>query len=144
MLPQLFVCLFPFSWSIFFCPFTFSLCVSFSLKWVSSTRVSSTRGGEGLVLLSTQPPYVFSLGHLIHLHLKYLLIDVYLLPFLLFIFFIFFFFLNKTFNNEWHVPHWELNQWPFSSQAGTYSTEPHQSGLNEHFWFLQFYITSWL
>ena len=34
-------------------------------------------------------------------------------------------------------PDWELNRWPFSSQAGTQSTEPHQPGqvyfiLNPH------------
>ena len=28
-------------------------------------------------------------------------------------------------------PDWELNWWPFSSQAGTESTEPHQPGLNK-------------
>ena len=42
----------------------------------------------------------------------------------------------------WDVAHnpgmcsaWELNQWPFGSQAGTQSTEPHQPGLLEMFFF---------
>ena len=29
-----------------------------------------------------------------------------------------------------HVPDWELNQCPFGLQAGTQSTEPHESGLS--------------
>ena len=31
-------------------------------------------------------------------------------------------------------PDWESNQWPFSSQAGTQPTEPHQPGLNLEFY----------
>ena len=32
-------------------------------------------------------------------------------------------------HNPGMCPNWELNWWPFSSQAGTQSTEPHQPGV---------------
>ena len=60
----------------FFQPFTFSLCRSFVLSWVS--------GGQhmcGHVFLSIQLFYVFWLEHLSHLHLRLLLISSYSLPF---------------------------------------------------------------
>ena len=69
-----FVPLCPFSWNIFFHPFIFSLCVSFSLKWVSCRQRISTGlcrwPCKGYVFLSIQSPYVFLLEHLIRLHLK--------------------------------------------------------------------------
>ena len=39
-------------------------------------------------------------------------------------------------HNPGMCPDWELNQWPFSLQAGTQSTEPHQPELN--FFFFNF------
>ena len=41
-------------------------------------------------------------------------------------------------------PDWESNQWPFGSQAGTQSTEPHQSRLSMCFLYLFFYCVAGL
>ena len=56
---------FPFAWDIFFHPLTFSLCVSWGLKWVSCRQLYM-----GLAFVSIQPVCVFLFKHLIHLHLK--------------------------------------------------------------------------
>ena len=66
----------PFAWKICFQHFTFSLCRSFGLRCVSC-RWLMCRSYLFIIHL----PYVFSLGHLIHLHLRLLLIGTYSLPF---------------------------------------------------------------
>ena len=72
--PAFFSC--PFAWKICFQPFTFSLCKSF--VWGRSLVGSLC---VGHVFLSLQLFYVFWLEHLIHLHLRLLLIGTYSLPF---------------------------------------------------------------
>ena len=72
--PALFSC--PFAWKICFQPFTFSLCKSFVLRWVSCRQHMC-----GSCFLSIQLFYVFCLEHLIHLRLRLLSIGSYSLPF---------------------------------------------------------------
>ena len=76
LLPHLFFSPCPFAWKICFQHFTFSLCRSFGLRCVSC-RWLMCRSYLFIIHL----PYVFSLGHLIHLHLRLLLIGTYSLPF---------------------------------------------------------------
>ena len=64
------------AWANFFHPFTFSLCVSFILRWVLVDSLY-----RGLVFLSIQLPYVFWLECIIPLYLMWLLIVKELLPF---------------------------------------------------------------
>ena len=71
--PAFFSC--PFAWKICFQPFTFCLCRSFSLR-----RDSCRQNIVGHVFLYIQLFYVFWLEHLIHLHLRLLLIGTYSLP----------------------------------------------------------------
>ena len=40
-------------------------------------------------------------------------------------------------HNPGMCPDWELNWWPFGSQAGTQSTEPHQSGLKNYIFLIE-------
>ena len=68
--PAFFSC--PFTWNIHFQPFTFSLCKSFVLRWVSCRQHTC---GSCFLIHSTIP--CLSLGHLIHLHLRLLLIGTY-------------------------------------------------------------------
>ena len=72
--PDFFSC--PFAWKICFQPFTFSLCRSFVLRWVTVGSLC-----VGHVFLSVPLFCVFWLGPLIHLHLRLLLIGTYSLPF---------------------------------------------------------------
>ena len=71
--------LFPFAWNIFFHYLTFSMHESLALKWVSYKQ--HIDGSWVLFFLSNQPPYVFWLEHVVHWHLKSLLIGMYLVPF---------------------------------------------------------------
>ena len=76
LLPRLFFfCLF--AWKIGFQSFTFSLCRSFVLRWVTVGSLC-----VGHVFLSVPLFCVFWLGPLIHLHLRLSLIGTYSLPFL--------------------------------------------------------------
>ena len=78
LVPQLFVFGFfhVFCLEYFFWPFTFSLCRSLVLRWVSLDNIHAN-----CVFLPTQLPYAFWLEHLIHLHLRLLLPLTCSLPF---------------------------------------------------------------
>ena len=71
--PSLFSC--PLAWNICFQSFSFSLCMSFVLRWVSVGSVCM-----GHVFLPIQLFCVFWLRHLIHLRLRLLLICTYSSP----------------------------------------------------------------
>ena len=75
--------------------------------------VGGTR--TGLVFLSIQPPCVWWLGHLIHLHLEYLLTDRWLLPFY-YSYFLPFFLLFKEVPLTFLV----INSFSFSCLGGSY------------------------
>ena len=62
-------------------PFTFSLCISLALKWVS---------GNQHCFLSNHLTHIFWLEHLVYWHLKWLLIGVCLLPLVFWLFLQFF------------------------------------------------------
>ena len=72
--PAFFSC--PFAWIICFQPFTFSLCRSFVLRWVSCRQHIC-----GSWFLIHSAICVFGLEHLIHLCLRLLLIGTYSLSF---------------------------------------------------------------
>ena len=63
---------FPFTWNTFFHPLT-CLCVSLALKWVSCKQHLD----GSCFFKSSQLPYVYWLRHLVHWHLKWLLIGMY-------------------------------------------------------------------
>ena len=71
---------FPLAWNILFYLFTFRLCRSFFLWWVSCSSICA-----GHVFLPTQLPYVPGLEHSIDFYLRLLLIGTYSLPFLLYL-----------------------------------------------------------
>ena len=67
---------YPFAWKICFQPFTFSLCRSFVLRWVSCRQHMC----GSCFLIHSANPCLF-LEYLIHLHLRLLSIGSYSLPF---------------------------------------------------------------